>query len=122
MSWKDGRNSKDDNTFIRDVTDPNYQKTLKKATYRIVRFPKLEKFIGIAWNYEEAVLVSTTPQDTYTLAREQLQQDCSIVGVELRWFDGEYCYDSNTGQLVNYVGSGSGKSSITGTEENRASN
>ena len=91
---------------------------MKQATFRIIYFPKPNKYIGFAWNYDAAVMISTTPQESYTLARNQLQQDCDILSVELKWFDGEYAYDANSGQLSNYVSGGAGKSSITGAEEN----
>jgi hypothetical protein len=63
---------------------------MKRATYRIVRFPKLDRYIGLAWNYDEAVLVSTRDHTTYTGARKELGATCEELGVELRWFDGEY--------------------------------
>ena len=65
---------------------------MKQATFRIIHFPKPNKYIGMAWNYDQAVLVSTIDFDTYTEARNQLQQDCDIVGVELKWFDGSYTF------------------------------
>ena len=68
----------------------------KQATYRIIHFTTLDKYIGVAWNYNEAVLVSTTDFPTYTEARKQLKVNCKAVNVELKWFDGEYdCVDGS---------------------------
>lgn len=68
---------------------------MTKATYRIIYFPKADKYIGVAWNYDEAVLVSTRAQANYTEARNELNKACSEQDVELRWFDGEYEYGSD---------------------------
>jgi hypothetical protein len=48
-------------------------------------------FIGIAWNYEEHVLVSTITCKTYTEARAELEQVVNkhAKGYRLFWFDGE---------------------------------
>jgi hypothetical protein len=73
---------------------------MKQATFRIVHFLKPNKYIGMAWNYDQAVLVSTIPFDTYSEARNQLEQDCSIVGVELKWYDGKYTCAGNNEQLI----------------------
>ena len=70
---------------------------MKQATFRIIRFIKCNRFIGVAWNYNEAVLISTRDFDTYTEALEALESDCIERGVELKWFDGEYdCIDGET--------------------------
>lgn len=70
---------------------------VKKATFRIVRFSSVDRFIGIAWNYEQAVLVSTRDFATYTEARAAIEHDCAERGVALQWFDGYYtCEDNET--------------------------
>ena len=63
---------------------------MKQATFRVIRFPKLNRFIAVAWNYDVAVLISTMDHDTYTGARAELDQTVAAMGVELKWFDGEY--------------------------------
>ena len=63
---------------------------MKKASFRVVHFPKSDKYVAIAWNYNLAVLVSSSDHDTYTLAREELGQLCAERDVRLEWFDGEY--------------------------------
>ena len=69
---------------------------MKQATYRIIHFTKLDRYVGFAWNYDEAVLVSTVPCDSYTEARKAIEANCKEVNVELRWFDGEYdCVDGS---------------------------
>jgi hypothetical protein len=63
---------------------------MKQATYRIIHFTKANKYVGFAWNYNEAIMISTTPCENYTAARQLLESNCKELGVELRWFDGEY--------------------------------
>lgn len=63
---------------------------MKQATFRVIRFPKLDRYIAVAWNYDVALLISTRDHDTYTGARAELNQTCEVMGVELKWFDGEY--------------------------------
>ena len=72
---------------------------MKQATFRIVRYPKLNRYIAMAWNYEQAVLMATTDYDTYTNAREALDELAKERKVELKWFDGEYDINSD-GQLI----------------------
>lgn len=72
---------------------------MRQATYRMIRFPKLDRYIGVAWNYDQAILLSTGDYATYSEARDQLGKVCAEHNVELRWFDGEYDYAEN-GQLV----------------------
>jgi len=31
----------------------------KQVTYKVIRFPKIDRFIAVAWNYDLACLVST---------------------------------------------------------------
>lgn len=63
---------------------------MKQATYRIVFFEAVQKYIGIAWNYDEAILIATKACQSYDGARLALEYDTRDAGVELRWFDGEY--------------------------------
>lgn len=73
---------------------------MKDASYRIVYYPKPAKYIGIAWNYDKAVLVTTQGFDTYTEAREALGVACTERNVRLRWFDGDYTFDHNSDMMV----------------------
>jgi hypothetical protein len=67
------------------------------ATFRLIHFAKADRYVGLAWNYDEAVLISTRDHATYTEARAALQAACDERHVELRWFDGEYvCKDGET--------------------------
>jgi hypothetical protein len=78
-------------------------KLMKQATYRFVFYPEVKgtgRYIGIAWNYDEAVLISTTDYDTHTEAQKELKRVCADRDVELRWFDGEYEWDKRGGSLV----------------------
>jgi len=69
----------------------------KKATYRIIYFTKPNKYIGMAWNYNEAIMISTDACATYTEAKAALEKECNKRQIELRWFDGEYvCKDGET--------------------------
>jgi len=61
-----------------------------KATFRVVHFTKCDRYVAMAWNYDEAVLISTVPHPTYTEARQDLQETAASLGVELQWFDGSY--------------------------------
>lgn len=71
------------------------------ATYRILRFntDAGERYVGLAWNYEQAVLISTRAFPSYTDARNALEWACETRGVRARWFDGEYLYNPINGQL-----------------------
>lgn len=62
----------------------------RQATFRILHFPKLDRFVGLAWNYDQAVLLSTSDYPNYTGARKALELVCNACNVELKWFDGEY--------------------------------
>lgn len=66
----------------------------KQATFRMMRFNvKGEtRYVGLAWNYDEAVLLSTRDKATYQEAREELGQTASECGVELRWFEGDFVH------------------------------
>lgn len=65
-----------------------------KATYRTVRFQTSlgERFIAIAWNYEEAVLISTCDHESISEAKAELLRECRKRNVTLEWFDGHYDY------------------------------
>ena len=63
---------------------------MKPATFRLVYFLAARRFVGIAWNYDKAVIFATRDYATYTDARAELATLAAERGVELRWFDGEY--------------------------------
>ncbi len=76
---------------------------MKQAQYKYVFFPGVNvvgQYIGIAWNYDEAVLISTAPYDTFSEAQKTLKSVCAMLEVELRWFDGEYQWDKVSGTLM----------------------
>jgi hypothetical protein len=60
------------------------------ATFRVIFFPKKRQHIALAWNYEEAILVTTKPHATYTAAREELTEISVEREFRLRFFDGDY--------------------------------
>lgn len=62
------------------------------AQFRLIRFDLVSgpRWIGVAWNYDVACLVSTRDHESYIAAREDLGRVCDTMGVRLRWFDGEY--------------------------------
>lgn len=75
---------------------------MKQAQYRIIFFTKAQRFVGIAWNYNDAVLISTRDQPTYAAAKSELTAKCEELSVALRWFDGEYvCRDGETLEPAN---------------------
>ncbi len=59
------------------------------ATFRLIHFTKPNLFVGLAWNYDEGVMITTTPCTSYTQARDALEL-LAEVRANLRWFDGEY--------------------------------
>jgi len=63
---------------------------MKKATFRVIRFTKVDRYITLAWNYDLAVLIATRDHATYTEARAELDALCSERNVKLQWFDGSY--------------------------------
>ncbi len=65
---------------------------MKHVTYKIICFPKLQKWAAVAWNYELGVLLATSDHGSYTMAREELEKLCTQHNAQLRWFDGEYNY------------------------------
>lgn len=84
---------------------------MKKATFRIIHFPKANKYIGLAWNYDEAVLISTTDRLTRIEAKAELEITCYDRNVRLMWFDGNYVCDPS-GQLIQDSGELSIKSPL----------
>ena len=71
---------------------------MTKATFRIIRFPLPtgDRYIGVAWNYDRAVLISTVDRESYTGARSELDADCEARRVSLQWFDGSYVSVGNS--------------------------
>jgi hypothetical protein len=65
---------------------------MKQATFRVIRFPLAtgDRYIALAWNYDQAVLLSSADHATYTEARAALDVACMQHSVELKWFDGSY--------------------------------
>jgi hypothetical protein len=69
-----------------------------KAQYRYIYFPKTEEYIGVAWEYDNAVLVSTLPYKTYSEASLSLIKTIDDMNtangknkyIRLSYFDGEY--------------------------------
>lgn len=78
-----------------------------KAQYRYIYFPKTQEYIGMAWEYDNAVLVSTAPFKSYTEASLSLintidgLNTTNLAGkyIKLVYFDGEYTVTTN-GELV----------------------
>lgn len=63
---------------------------MKKLTFRIIKFQPQNRYIGVAWNYDECCLISTRDYPDYTSARQALGEACFDAGAILQWFDGEY--------------------------------
>lgn len=77
-----------------------------KTTFRVIGFETKKgfRFVGLAWSYEDGVLVSTHGQHTTnTSARAELDEIAGKLGLNLHWFDGEYLYNSMSGQIEGYV-------------------
>lgn len=73
---------------------------LINCTFRVIQFidahpdrDGVPMFVAVAWAYERAILMSTTPHQSYTGARVELDKLCAERGCALRWFDGEYVCD-----------------------------
>lgn len=64
-------------------------------TFRIVHFTNVDKYVGIAWDYDNAIIVTTVPFPTYTAARGNLEKKCTDLCHTLKWFDGEYTCSGN---------------------------
>lgn len=71
---------------------------MKEATYRIIRFPKLNRFVAIAWNYDQAVLLSSADWSTYAQAKMELEHQAKRHDVNIKYFDGTY--DAEDGLLI----------------------
>ena len=69
---------------------------MRTATYRMIYFPKVGRYVAMAWNYEQAILIATEDCGDYTEARGSLQDLADARGVTLRWFDGSYTCDGET--------------------------
>jgi hypothetical protein len=63
---------------------------MRPVSFRILYFPKLGRYLGIAWNYEHACMFATPHYGTYTAARGRLEKEVEKGNCELKWFDGEY--------------------------------
>lgn len=61
-----------------------------KCEFRIILFEGRGRYVGVAWNYDEAVFATTRSQATYADARNALDAALAEVGAECRWFDGAY--------------------------------
>ncbi len=71
-----------------------------QTTFRMIHFPKLDRWVGMAWNYDHAIMIATPPRSTYTAARESLGKLAAVSNTELRFFDGEFTLDTKTEQIV----------------------
>ncbi len=69
-----------------------------KTQFRYIYFSKAEKYVGFAWEYDNGIMVSTRPQNTYTQARRalisaiaDLNDESGVKGmIQLCYFDGEF--------------------------------
>lgn len=59
------------------------------CSYNILFLPKAGKYIGSAWNLNEAVIIITESFNSYTEARNQLGKLAEAKKCKLTWFDGE---------------------------------
>ncbi len=78
---------------LRELDRHHGRSAKKPAHFRVLTFKVQDKgvrYVAIAWNYEQAVLVSSRDHATYTAARQELDDVCADLRVELRWFQGEY--------------------------------
>ena len=71
-----------------------------RTRFHIVRFTKLDRFVGMAWNYDHAIMISTGPHTSYTGARTELGELASLRGCVPHWFDGEYRCTGEGAQLI----------------------
>jgi len=62
----------------------------KQASYRIIYFSNVKRYVALAWNYDQAILFSTTDHETYIDCRRELDGIALSRKVSLKWFDGEY--------------------------------
>jgi hypothetical protein len=73
---------------------------MRNVTFRIIRFESVNRFIGVAWNYEIGALISTRDHATYTEARAALDIAAAETNVTLRWFDGNYVCPKGSELLI----------------------
>lgn len=87
---------------------PNRPGLWPACTYRVVRFrvyagngqrESATSYVAIAWEYDHAVLMSTTPHASYTAARRELDKLAADRECSLRYFDGEYFCAGNGASL-----------------------
>ncbi len=74
---------------------------MKQATYKVIRFrtSRGNRFVAIAWNYAEAVLISVSDMAAPDEAVGALELECHKRGVELRWFEGSFFHDGKDGMI-----------------------
>jgi hypothetical protein len=70
-----------------------------KTTFYVVKFTKADRYVGVAHNYDEAVLFSTYPARTYSAAKVELENLADDRGAYLAYFDGEYTCEGNGAQM-----------------------
>lgn len=73
------------------------------ATYRVILFrarTRGARYVAMMWNYEEGLLATTEPHETYTGAHQELWEIALDRKVKLRWFDGEYEHEGTSEQLI----------------------
>ena len=68
---------------------------LKPSSFKIIRFPigESNRYVGVAWDYDHAFLVSSRDKDSYTEARKEIEAMAEARGFSLRWYDGQYVFD-----------------------------
>lgn len=62
---------------------------LYSATYRVIKFQN-GKYLGIAWDYKNALMFATDPRDTPSGALTELESRAEPLRVRLQWFEGHY--------------------------------
>lgn len=74
-------------------------------TYKMIHFPELDRWVAIAWNYDEAALFSPGDRSNYLDAKDALKDLLMNKGFDekkvfrLRWFDGVYEYNNENEQI-----------------------
>lgn len=71
-----------------------------RVTFKMVHFPSIDAWIGVAWDYSNGVLFSTAARATYAGARAALDRLAVERSAELRYFDGEYSLADDGQTLV----------------------
>jgi hypothetical protein len=85
------------------VLQEEIEKNKIKTTFRIIYFPVINLYVGMAYNYNVGMIISTIGYDTYTEAKVALEEECKKRNAKLQYFDGEYrCEDGET--LIPLVG------------------